>query len=127
MKNYFISYSTILFLIFSLFACQKKALCPAYLEPQKGTISKQDTQTMEPDEIRKQSKQLLDSQDSYIQVKRDKKTGLITGKRRVKKNKNNALTDKNFSKESRFTKGLKIEQKKPKTNASPDKKEENKD
>ncbi len=87
-------------------SCSKKALCPAYMEPQKGTLSMQDKK-MSADEIRAESKKLLDAQDSYITVKRDPRTGLVVGKRRVKKNKNNTSTDKNFSTDPRTLKGVK--------------------
>ncbi len=87
-------------------SCSKKALCPAYMEPQKGTLSMQDKK-MSADEIRAESKKLLDAQDSYITVKRDPRTGLVVGKRRVKKNKNNTNTDKSFRTDPRALKGVK--------------------
>jgi hypothetical protein len=113
------SYIIYIFLLVSFASCQKRALCPAYMDRSRGTISKQDTETLSPQEARDQSLKLLDAQDSYIQVKRDKTTGLVIGKRRVKKGKNNTLTDRNFSQDSRTgVTGVKLQQKKPKLNSS---------
>lgn len=105
-------------LILTNFACQKRALCPAYVDRHKGTVSKQDAQSMSAEELRGQSLKLLDAQDTYIQVKRDKTTGLIKGKRRVKKNKNNALTDKGYGQDPRVGLGMDTKQSKPKLNSS---------
>ncbi len=99
-------------------SCQKRALCPAYVDRHKGTVSKQDAQSMSAEELRGQSLKLLDAQDTYIQVKRDKTTGLIKGKRRVKKNKNNNLTDRGFGQDPRVGMGMDTKQSKPKLNSS---------
>jgi hypothetical protein len=92
-------------LIFS--ACNKRAQCPAYMEPQQGTISVQDAESMSPDEIRAQSQKLLNTQDSYIAVKRDKKTGLVKGKVRVKRGQNYTKRHKGFKTDPRTLQGVK--------------------
>lgn len=92
-------------LIFS--ACNKRAQCPAYMEPQQGTISVQDAESMSPDEIRAQSQKLLNTQDSYIAVKRDKKTGLIKGKVKVKRGQNYTKRHKGFKTDPRTMQGVK--------------------
>lgn len=90
-----------------LSSCSRKAQCPAYMEFSGGTISVQDKGAQTPDEIRKQSQKLLDAQDSYIVVKRDKRTGLVKNKKRVKKGKNNTNKHKGFEVDPRTMKGVK--------------------
>jgi hypothetical protein len=94
-----------LLVVFS--ACSKRGQCPAYMDFNQGTISVQDKGKSTPDDIRAQSQKLLNTQDSYIQVVRDKKTGLVKSKRRVKKGKNNAYTDKGFKVDPRSLQGVK--------------------
>lgn len=104
MKNIVVS---LLFLVLLNAACSKKAQCPAYMDPSQATLSIQDKDKMTPGEIHEQSKKLLNSQDSYIVVERDKKTGLVKSKKRVKKGKNNATTHKGFANDPRTLKGVK--------------------
>ena len=77
------------------------------MDMSKGTISVQDTRTMSPGEIQEQSKKLLDTQDSYIAVVRDPKTGLVKSKKRVKKGKNNTKTHKGLRTDPRSLQGVK--------------------
>lgn len=105
------SLSKIFILLFStslllLSACSKRAQCPAYMQ-QEGTLSIQDTEAMSPDEVREQSQKLLDTQERYIQVKRDKKTGLVKSKKKTKKGKNNTKKHKGFEQDPRLMKGIK--------------------
>jgi|GEM_PF-3318236 len=93
--------------IAALSACSKRAQCPAYMDMSKGTISVQDTKKLSPGEIQAQSKKLLDSQDSYIAVVRDSKTGLIKSKKRVKKGKNNTNNHKGLRNDPRSLQGIK--------------------
>lgn len=96
------------FLIITIFifsACSKRAQCPAYMKMSEGTISVQEGAT--PEEIQEQSRKLLETQGSYIAVERDKKTGLVKSKKRVKKGKNNAMTHKGFANDPRTLKGVK--------------------
>ncbi len=102
---FLISLTSLSLLAFS--SCSRKAQCPAYMEFSGGTISVQDKGAQTPDQIRKQSQKLLDSQDSYIVVKRDKKTGLVKSKKRVKKGKNNTNKHKGFEVDPRTMKGVK--------------------
>lgn len=88
-------------------ACSKRAQCPTYLDKSGGTLSVQDTGDMSPDEIREQSQKLLDSQDFYIVVKRDKKTGLVKSKKKVKKGKNYTKKHKGFKSDPRSMQGVK--------------------
>ncbi len=98
----------ITFATFALGACSKRAQCPAYLElGQGGTISVQDTKTLSPGEIHEQSKKLLDTQDSYIVVKRDKRTGLVKSKKRVKQGRNNTKMHKGYKHDPRTMEGVK--------------------
>jgi thiamine phosphate synthase YjbQ (UPF0047 family) len=104
MKN--LAYSLLIVGFFSA-SCSKKGQCPAYMDHTQATLSIQDKDKMTPGEIHEQSKKLLDSQGSYIVVERDKKTGLVKSKKRVKKGKNNATTHKGFSNDPRTLKGVK--------------------
>ncbi len=104
-KNRYIAF--VLFLgMFVFSACSKRSQCPAYMEFQGGTISVQDNDKS-PEALRKQSQKLLDSQDTYIVVKRDKRTGLVKSKKRVKKGKNNTKKHKGFEVDPRTMKGVK--------------------
>lgn len=94
-------------LYLSLSACSKRSQCPAYMNFQGGTLSVQDTEGATPDQVRKQSQKLLESQDFYIVVKRDKKTGLVQSKKKVKKGKNNTRTHKGFQYDPRTMQGVK--------------------
>ena len=91
----------------ALTACSKRAQCPAYMPPSQGTISAQDAKGMTPEEIQKQSKKLLDTQDSYSVVVRDKKTGLVKSKKLIKKGKNNTRTHKGMKIDPRSMQGIK--------------------
>lgn len=95
--------------LITISSCSQKAQCPAYREPTQGTMSLQDTKDMSPDEVRKQSIELLDTQDSYIVVKRSKKTGLVKSKKRkkIKKGKNITRTHKGFKYDPRTMQGVK--------------------
>lgn len=100
--------SLTIFATLALGACSKRAQCPAYLElGQGGTISVQDTKKLSPGEIHEQSKKLLDTQDSYIVVKRDPKTGLVKSKKRVKAGKNNTKMHKGYKHDPRTMEGVK--------------------
>jgi hypothetical protein len=90
----------------TLGACSKRAQCPAYMDMSKGTISVQDTKKLSPGEIQEQSKKLLDTQDSYVAVIRDPKTGLVKSKKRVKRGKNNTNMHKGFKNDPRTLKGV---------------------
>jgi preprotein translocase subunit SecF len=100
-------FSISLLILVLLASCSKRSQCPAYMEFQGGTISVQDKGAQSPDDVRKQSQKLLDSQDSYIMVKRDKRTGLVKSKKRVKKGKNNTNKHKGFEVDPRTMKGVK--------------------
>lgn len=91
-------------LLFS--SCSKRAQCPAYMNMGGGTISVQD-KDQSPEDIRKQSIKLLETQNSYIRVKRNKKTGLVKNSKRTKKGKNNTRTHKGFKYDPRTLKGIK--------------------
>jgi hypothetical protein len=100
-------FSLVICATLALGACSKRAQCPAYMDMSKGTLSVQETKTMSPGEIHEQSKKLLDSQDSYIAVKRDPKTGLVKSKKRVKMGKNNTKMHKGFKSDPRLMQGVK--------------------
>lgn len=90
-----------------LSSCSQRSQCPAYLNMSQGTLSLQDEGAQTASEIRKQSQKLLDTQDFYIVVKRDKKTGLVKTKKKVKKGKNNTKKHKGFKSDPRTLKGIK--------------------
>ncbi|MCS6822295.1 MAG: hypothetical protein NZ551_10545 [Microscillaceae bacterium] len=83
-----------------------RAQCPAYARMGEGTISVQEEANKTPEEIQKESKRLLESQDFYISVVRDKKTGLVKSKKKIKKGKNNTNTHKGFQYDPRTLKGV---------------------
>lgn len=94
-------------IIIGFSSCSQRAQCPAYLNMNQGTLSLQDEGSQTASEIRKQSQKLLDTQDFYIVVKRDKKTGLVKTKKKVKKGKNNTKKHKGFKNDPRTLKGIK--------------------
>ncbi|MDX2305912.1 MAG: hypothetical protein NW226_24095 [Microscillaceae bacterium] len=89
-----------------LSSCSERAQCPAYINMNQGTLSVQDKDKT-PEEIRKQSQKLLETQDYYIKVKRSKKTGLVKNSKKVKKGKNNTNRHTGFSNDPRTLKGVK--------------------
>lgn len=93
-----------MFVIFT--SCSQRAQCPAYLDMNQGTLSVQDKDRT-PQEIAKQSKKLIETQDYYIRVKRSKKTGLVKNSKRAKKGKNITKRHKGFSNDPRTLKGVK--------------------
>ncbi len=95
-----------LLLLSLIFSCSQKAQCPAYMDPSQGTISVQDEGDLTAQEIREQSVNLLESQDYYIRVKRDKKTGLVKNRKKVKKGKNKTVKHKGFKKDPRTLQGV---------------------
>ncbi len=93
--------------LISFSSCSKRAQCPAYMDASQGTLSLQDTESMTPQEVQKQSQKLLNSQDYYIQVKRSKRTGLVKKRKKVKKGKNITKKHKGFKTDPRTLKGIK--------------------
>lgn len=94
-------------LLFTSISCSKRAQCPSYMEMTGGTLSLQDEGALSPEEIRSQSQKLLDTQNSYISVKRDKKTGLVKKSMKTKKGQNYTKTHKNFKNDPRTLQGIK--------------------
>ncbi|HAS41716.1 MAG TPA: hypothetical protein DCS93_14655 [Microscillaceae bacterium] len=91
------------------FSCSQRAQCPAYERSTGGTIRVFESGGKTPAELRKQSLKILDKQQAYIRVKRDKKTGLVkktTRLKRRKRKKNKTKTHRGFKKESRTSRGL---------------------
>ena len=104
--NPFLKYAFALLIFIAFSSCSKRSQCPAYMEFGGGTLSLQDEGAMTPQEIQKQSQKLLDTQDSYIVVKRDKKSGLVKGKKRIKAGKS-TKKHKGFNNDPRTMKGVK--------------------
>ncbi|TAF63754.1 MAG: hypothetical protein EAZ55_12880 [Cytophagales bacterium] len=86
----------------------RRSQCPTFMEMSEYTgVSKNKSSTRSvhesvnksADQLRDESKQLLENELRYISVKRNKKTGLVVASKRVgynKNKKNNTLTDKGF-------------------------------
>ena len=90
-KNILLSFSLLFLIILS--SCEHKNLCPAYMKRDNGTVSVVDgAQTAE--DVRKQSLEQLENM-SYVRVKRDKKSGLVTKSKRFKRKKKKG---KNYTK-----------------------------
>ncbi len=104
-----ITYTLALFFILLLSNCSgaRRSQCPAYREygenvNSKGIKSVQEVNNKSADDVRKESISLISNEFSYIRVKRNKKTGLVMGTKRIKNspNKHNmTATDKGFKRE----------------------------
>lgn len=91
------------------FSCSQRAQCPAYERSTGGTVRVFEKGGKTPGELRKQSLKILDKQQAYIRVKRDKRTGLVKKTKRLKRRKgkkNKTRTHRGFKKDPRSNRGL---------------------
>lgn len=108
-KKFLRTYFFITLLGILSFSCSQRAQCPAYARTTGGTIKVFDKGGKTPAELRKQSLKILDKQQAYIRVKRDKRTGLVKKSRRVKRRKgkrNKTRTHRGFKKDPRSSRSL---------------------